>query len=192
MIASHFTVWTLPLQSTIKSLPTKGRQRLLYDNPFRIFTVLIFLSSVAFYRCVFFPSVRPDIMSSPLPYAVWIAGVMIQLSTSIFLDRDWSGTFCFKIYSCFIYFFKEMICRAQLCFFSSVIINNDQRTAQQNVKIASHPPVKSIISERCQVLSQLGVGLLDFLTKIFKFAVKRVFQAGRVVVHFLSSWRSKS
>lgn len=32
----------LPLQSTIKSLPTKGRQRLLYDNPFRIFTVFIF------------------------------------------------------------------------------------------------------------------------------------------------------
>lgn len=69
--------------------------------------------------------------------------------------------------------------------FPSVIINNDQRTAQWNVKIASHPPVKSIISKRCQVLSQLRVGLLNFLTKIFKFAVKRVFQAGRVVVHFL-------
>lgn len=84
-----------------------------------------------------------------------------------------------------------MICRTQFCFFKHHH-QQWQRTTQWNVKIASHPPVKSIISKRCQVLLQLGVGLLDFLTKIFQFAVKWVFQAGRVVVHFQSTWRSKT
>lgn len=32
----------LPLQSTMHFLATKGRHRLLYDNPFRIFTVFSF------------------------------------------------------------------------------------------------------------------------------------------------------
>lgn len=44
------------------------------------------------------------------------------------------------------------------------------------------PPVKAIISVRCQVLLQLAVGLLDLPTEVFQLAVQRVLQI--VGVHY--------
>lgn len=60
----------LPLQSTIKSLPTKGRQRLLYDNPFRIFTVLFFCLLLHF-TDVFFSHQSGLISCHPRPHMLF-------------------------------------------------------------------------------------------------------------------------